>query len=201
MARILMKAMVLIFLGTMASAQGSYKIQPGDTLRIEVLEDQSLNRDALVLPDGSVSVPLVGSIRAKGRTLSDVQASIVAGLKPNFASTPNVFVTVASLNQGASKGSGGSSSINVYIMGAVNSPGKVKVRSGTTLLQALAQAGGFTKFAATKRVQLRRTNSSTGQTSVYNFNYKAIEDGSANASAIFLKKGDVIVVPERRLFE
>ena len=199
MGRILVSVLMVIFLGTAASAQGQYKVRPGDTLRIEVLEDQSLNRDALVLPDGTVSVPMVGSVPASGQTLDSIRAAIVAGLTPNFASAPNVFVTVANLGERVATGTG--SSFDVYIMGAVNNPGKARVRAGTSLLQFLAESGGFTKFAATKRIQLHRTDRKTGQTAVHKFNYKAIEDGSASVSSIILRRGDVIVVPERRLFE
>ncbi len=199
MGRILVSLFLVIFLGTAASAQGQYKVRPGDTLRIEVLEDQSLNRESLVLPDGTVSVPMVGSVAAGGKTLDAIRADIIAGLTPSFASAPNVFVTVAGLGARVSSGTG--RSIDVYIMGAVNNPGKIKVRSGTSLLQFLAESGGFTQFAAKKRIQLRRTDRKTGQTTVHKFNYKAIEDGSANVSSIILKRGDVIVVPERRLFE
>lgn len=200
MVRLLISAMALIFFGSVATAQSSYQIQPGDVIRIEVLEDASLNRDALVLPDGSIGVPLVGSISAGGQTLGAVQAAIVAAMTPNFASPPNVFVTVKALTRAAAS-SGISSSISVFIMGAVNNPGKASVSSGTTMLQFLAEAGGFSKFAATKRIQLRRVDKSTGQTNVYGFNYKAIENGSATANMIVLQSGDVIVVPERRLFE
>lgn len=201
MTRILLSALMLIVFGSIASAQESYKIQPGDVLRIEVLEDASLNRNALVLPDGTVSMPLAGSVNAGGLTLGMVQASIVAGLAPNFASSPSVFVTIESLNAGPKPSTGTSSSFDVYIMGAVNNPGKSKVRSGTSLLQFLAESGGFTKFAAKKRIQLRRTDRKTGQVSVFNFNFKAIENGSASANSIMLTRGDVVVVPERRLFE
>ncbi len=199
--RIVTGVLVMILFGTLASAQGAYKVQPGDVLRIEVLEDQTLNRDALVLPDGTISVPMVGSVAAGGRTLDAIQAAIVSGLTPNFASPPNVFVTVAALNAAAAPAGGSSRSIDVYVIGAVNNPGKARVRSGTTLLQFLAESGGFTRFAAKKRIQLRRTDGKTGRTTVYKFDYRAIENGAATAAPIVLKKGDVIVVPERRLFE
>lgn len=201
MVRVLLGALALIFVGTFATAQSSYKIQPGDIIRIEVLEDQSLNRDALVLPDGTVSVPLVGSVAASGQTLGAIQGAITSAMASNFASTPNVFVTIKTLTAApVSTGSSRSSSISVYIMGAVSNPGKAKIRSGTTMLQFLAEAGGLSKFAAKKRIQLRRTNSN-GQTTVYPFNLKAIENGSTGTNAIVLQSGDVIVVPERRLFE
>ncbi len=199
MARLLISTLMLIILGSVATAQGSYKIRTGDVLRIEVLEDSSLNRNSLVLPDGTVSVPMMGSVTASGQTLSALQANIVSGLTSNFASAPNVFVTVETLRT-VSRSTGGAT-FSVFIIGAVNAPGKTKVSAGTSLLQFLAESGGFTKFAAKKRIQLRRTDSSTGQAMVYKFNYKSIEDGSASGSTIILQRGDVIVVPERRLFE
>ena len=77
----------------------------------------------------------------------------------------------------------------------------VAVETGTTLLQALALAGGPARFAATKRIQLRRTDPSTGREKLYLFNYRAVERGGAIQSMIALREGDVIIVPERRLFE
>ena len=85
-------------------------------------------------------------------------------------------------------------------MGEVNKPGRLDIEPGTTLLQFLAENGGLTKFAATKRIQLRRVDSKTGKETLYNFNYKAVQKG-ANAPVIVLREGDVVVVPERRLFE
>ena len=203
MARILLSALALIAFGSFAMAQDLYKIRPGDVLRIEVLEDQTLNRDALVLPDGTVSVPLVGSVRASGKSLGAVQSSITSSLAPNFAAPPNVFVTIRTLAaaQRRSGGPAAPATIDVFVMGEVNSPGKASIDSGTSILQFLAQSGGFTKFAATKRVQVRRTDPKTGEALVFGFNYRAIERGAATVSSIILIDGDVIVVPERRLFE
>jgi len=190
---------MLIFLGTIASAQDPYKVRSGDVLSVEVLEDQSLNRSVLVLPDGTVSFPLVGSVPAAGLTLGAVQTSIISGLAPSFATPPTVFVTIQSL--AVAKAPTGRSTIDIYFIGEVNNPGKARVSSGTSLLQFLAESGGLSKFAAKKRIQLRRVDAKTGKTLVFRFNYKAIEDGSASANSIVLRHGDVIVVPERRLFE
>ena len=87
------------------------------------------------------------------------------------------------------------------MLGEISSPGEKKVRRGTTVLQALASTGGFTKFAATKRILLRRTNSRTGEQSVSRINYKAIASGASGGKDVVLADGDVIIVPERRLFE
>ena len=192
-------ALVAMFFATGALAQSGYLIRTGDTLQIEVLEDPSLNRSVLVLPDGTISFPFAGSVRAAGRTTGAVDAAITAGIASNFASEPNVFVTVASLTERAS--GTGSARIDVYMLGEIASPGEKQLKRGTTLLQALAETGGFTAFAAKKRIILRRTNSRTGEQSVSKINYKAIADGAAVGGDIVLRDGDVIIVPERRLFE
>ena len=93
----------LVLLSLPVQAQDSYSIQPGDVLRIEVLEDPSLNRDALVLPDGRVSLPLAGLIQAGGRSIDSVQADIAGRLAPNFAAAPSVFVGIAQLSQAAAR--------------------------------------------------------------------------------------------------
>ena len=66
---------------------------------------------------------------------------------------------------------------DIYFLGEVGSPGVASVPRGSTLLQALALGGGFTNFAAQQRIQLRRTNAHTGETSVAVINYRAISDG------------------------
>jgi polysaccharide biosynthesis/export protein len=199
MARMLLSALALVLFGSIAVAQ-DYQIRPGDLLRIEVLEDASLNRDVLVLPDGKISVPQMGTYSVGGKSLNAVQIGISAGLAPNFAAAPTVFVTVSRVADVTPR-TAGSSRMDVFVMGEVNQPGKASIARGTSILQFLAEVGGFTKFAATKRIQLRRTDPKTGQQTVYGFNYHAIVNGSAGVSAMILREGDVILVPERRLFE
>lgn len=195
-------AVTAMIFTTAAIAQSGYQIRPGDTLSIEVLEDNTLNRSALVLPDGTISFPFAGTVRAAGLTADQVDAAITSGIAGNFASEPNVFVTVASLNPARATATGtGAGSVSVYMMGEITTPGRKSLRRGTTLLQALAETGGFTAFAATKRIVLRRTDTRTGQQSVSTINYKAIADGAAIGGDIVLRSGDVIIVPERRLFE
>lgn len=199
MIRIILGALLAATLATGAFAQSSYKIRSGDSLQVEVLEDPALNRSVLVLPDGSINFPLVGTIPAAGRSVSDVRADLSAALASNFASAPNVFVGVGTLAAVTPRAAGAAATISVYAMGEVAAPGKADVAPGTTVLQFLAQAGGFTRFAAQKRIQLRRT-SKAGVEQVYLFNY----DGTGTsgiAGNTRLQSGDVIVVPQRKLFE
>lgn len=194
MRKMLLAMLTVLVTAPLAMAQSAgYRIQPGDQLAITVLEDDTLNRQLLVLPDGSISVPLAGTIKASGRSVESVESAIADKLASNFAVRPSVFVSVVSVDETYG-------TFPIYVMGQVANPGMVEVEPGTTLLQAIALAGGLDRFAATKRIQLRRTDS-TGQERLYLFNFKAVERGGAIESMITLREGDVLLVPERRLFE
>ena len=195
-----MKYLIALILGTLlttapALAQQGYQVKPGDVLRIEVLEDPSLNRETLVLPDGSISLPLAGLVQAGGRGLDTVQAEIANRLAPNFAAPPTVFVGIARLSEALPGGVVAPATVSIYLMGEAANPGKIEVEPGSTLLQVLAQAGGLTNFAATKRLQLRRDGK------VYQFNYKALESAGGTGFDSVVADCDVILVPQRRLFE
>jgi polysaccharide export outer membrane protein len=195
MRRIVLTFLMMLLAAPAALAQSaSYRIQPGDQLQITVLEDETLNRQLLVTPDGRISVPLAGTVRVSGQTVDAVEKTIADRLASNFAVRPNVFVALSSVDPAAGL-------YTVYVLGQVNNPGPIQVEAGTTLLQALALAGGPARFAANKRIQLRRTDPGTGQEKLYLFNYKAVERGAAIQSMIALREGDVIIVPERHLFE
>ena len=184
-------------------AQSNYRLRSGDTITVEVLEDAQLNRSLLVLPDGSISFPFAGEIQAGGRTVGEVRSAITQGIASNFANTPTVFVTVSSLRPvvPSTAAPAAPATIDIFFTGEVGAPGPKSVAPGTTFLQAMSLSGGFTNFAATKRVQLRRTDPATGAQSVFEINFKALSQGAKLDRAIFMQEGDVILVPERRLFE
>jgi polysaccharide biosynthesis/export protein len=194
MRNFLLAALLALLAAPLAYAQSAdYRIQPGDQLAITVLEDETLNRTTLVLPDGRISVPLAGSVQAAGRSVDAVESAIADRLASNFAVRPSVFVSVTSVSETGL-------TFPIYVVGQVGGPGQIEVEAGTNLLQAIALAGGLDRFAATKRIQLRRADVN-GQERLYIFNYNAVERGGAIQSMISLREGDVIVVPERRLFE
>lgn len=204
-ARVMVAAICAIWIASVGIAQSEYQIRTGDVLVVEVLQDESLNRSVVVLSDGRINFPFAGPVRVAGRTVSQVEALIANGIATNFTNTPNVFVTVQPKEEepraAVSAVPAPPPTIDIYFLGEVNNPGLKELSPGTTLLQALAQSGGMTQFAAEKRLQLRRTDPNTRQETVYVLNYKAILDGSAIRNNVALRDGDVIVVPERRLFE
>jgi polysaccharide biosynthesis/export protein len=197
-------AITLVTVGATAMpalAQDGYQLRRGDVLRVEVVEDAGLNRTVLIAPDGRITMPLAGSVQASGRTLEAVQADLVRQLADDFAAPPTVFVSIERLAEVRASSGGGAAApaapptIDIFIMGEAAKPGKIEVAPETTVLQAFAQMGGFSKFAAVKRVQLRRG------AEIFLLDYAAIEAGTSQVGSMVLMDGDVIVVPERRLFE
>jgi len=115
---------------------------------------------------------------------------------------PNVYISLERLAERPPAGGSGAAApatIDVYVMGEVARPGKLAVKPGTSVLQLFAEMGGFSKFAATKRIQLRR--SENGVEKVYLLNYRAIEAGTGTGGSTTVRDGDVFVVPQRKLFE
>lgn len=175
-----------------------YRIQSGDRLTVEVLEDASLNRTLVVLPSGTIDFPYAGSIRVAGQSPTAVSNRISQSLAGVLAAPPTVFVTATPLIEPVLPIQEEKAVVNIYIMGEASAPGPKAVLPGTTFLQALSQAGGLTPFAATKRIQLRRA-ATPGQ--VITVNYAAIMRGAGMNLDPVLSEGDVIVIPERGLFE
>ncbi|QHQ34080.1 polysaccharide biosynthesis/export family protein [Algicella marina] len=194
---------ILILIAGAASAVAqTYRIEPGDILEISVLEDQTLSRRALVAPDGRVTLPLAGSVRAAGLTVEQVQRSLAAALSSNFAQPPSVFVALAQqAPEGTPLPEPEAPTIFVYVLGEVAEPGQAEIPKNATLLQALSVAGGPTPFAATRRIQLRRAIPGSGGDAVTVIDYKSILRGASLQGLAPLREGDVILVPERGLFE
>lgn len=201
--KILIASFIVAIFGTTVLAQSEYRVRAGDVLEIEVLEDTSLNRSVVVLDDGRISFPFAGTVVVGGRTVGQIEVAITSAIADNFAAAPNVFVAIRPKERAAAapREPEPDPTIEVYFLGEVNTPGLREVAPGTTFLQAFAQSGGLTRFAADKRVQLRRTDPRSGQQTTISINYRAILDGAAMRDNVRLQNGDVIIVPERRLFE
>jgi polysaccharide export outer membrane protein len=172
---------------------GVYRIQPGDVLSVAVLEDPGLNQTLLVRPDGRISMPIAGTIAVEGLSPEEAQAVIRRNLARDFVQPPTVTVAL----QSASEETPGL--IEVFVLGEVARPGPYEVEAPIELLQLLAVAGGPSPFAATRRIQLRRRGE-TGDAVVF-FDYQNVEDGLVPVDRLMLQDGDVVVVPQRRLFE
>ena len=201
--KLILAILALLMATATVSLAQDYRLQPGDVVQIEVLEDPGLNRQTFVLPDGKISFPLAGTVQAGGRTLNQVQANLSTALAPNFAAPPTVYISVARLREREPVQPPveiPEMLISVYVLGEIGNPGVRQIKPGTRLLPFLAQAGQFSRFAALKRLQLRRVNAH-GQELKYLINLKAIQAGAELQSNFVMMEGDVLVVPQRRLFE
>lgn len=194
----LMLGVLLAAGGGAAQAQGSddglYRFAPGDSVDVTVLEDPSLNRQVLILPDGRISLPIVGTIDAAGKTPEQLAARIRSGLGKVFVSPPTVTAAAIGLSEESLK----EDPEAVYVVGEVRNPGAFVFEKPMNVIQALSLAGGPGPFAARSRIQVHRTVDNV--TTVETFDYDALEDGRPGTLGAELKDGDVIIVPERSLF-
>lgn len=193
---------IVVWLATSLAAfgQAAYRLQPGDLIEISVVEDEKLNRQVLIRPDGRISLPLAGTVRASGRTPESLQSAISSRLSKDFVQPPNVTVSLVSLAQ-PRFGEEEEEELNtVFVVGQVANPGRFQYPADEpiTVLKALSLSGGPGAFAARKRIQIRRQTK--GDVVVFEFNYKAVESGRRLETDIELVDGDVIVVPERGFF-
>jgi len=163
-----------------AQIADEYRIGPGDKLRIEVYKDAQLSQSVQVRPDGKITLPLIGDLEANNATPLELRDTIAKSLKEYIT---NPTVTVIVVEALASK---------VYVMGEVTHPGTMELHGPTTILQALAMAGGFKEFANTKDVKVLRPKSGNGMETL-RFNYKDMLNG--DAKPFYLRSGDTVVVP------
>ena len=176
--------------GAPAQQAKNYALQPGDSVEVSVWQDQRLNRTIVVGPDGMISFPLVGHIRAAGMTVQALESLLSKQLRKNYQTDPQVTVTLSEVGLGTGS--------QVFITGEVNKPGPVSITTGTSVMQAIAMSGGLGRFAAKSRIQIHRKVAGSEQ--VLLFNYSDFESGKNLEGNIALQPGDVIVVPERGLF-
>ena len=177
-----------------ASAQTSpYRLRPGDSIAVSVWQDSKLDRQLVVGPDGMVSFPLVGQVRAGGLTLQAVEAALREKLQASYKADLDVTVALSSIAETETE-----SPDVFYVTGEVKSPGPHPLIPPTDVLQAIAIAGGFGPFAATRRIEIYRRVD--GQQVMFTFNYRGFESGRDLSGNIVLRAGDVVVVPEKGLF-
>lgn len=158
-----------------------YRIQPGDVLRVSVWKEQDLLSEVLVRPDGGMSFPLVGDVRASGRTIDELRTLVDERLS-EFIPDPSVTIAVKQI--------GGN---RIYVLGKVNRPGEFAFSQPIDVMQALSLAGGATSFAALDDIRiLRREN---GKQTARRFRYSEVERGRDLEQNILLKSGDTVVVP------
>ena len=158
-----------------------YRIGVEDQLAIVVWKNETLSRLVTVRPDGKISLPLINDVQAAGLTPSQLRDDLARRLTA-FMPSPEVSVVVNEVR-----------SFKISIIGEVQKPGRYDLRSRTTVLDALALAGGFKDFASpTKIVVLRALG---GITQRLPFNYKRVIAPGGESANFELLPNDIILVP------
>lgn len=188
--------LVLCLVPMSASGQAPYRLQPGDTIEVSVFQEPDLGRQVLVGPDGRISFPLVGQVRVGGQTVGSIENTLKQRLDAYYKEALDVTVLLVGTKEALEEDE---LIPTVYITGEVARPGAFEIKNRTTVLQALALSGGLSPYAAKKRILVRRNID--GEDVVFPFDYTVAEKGLPVASDIGLRHGDVIIVPERGLFE
>ncbi|MDA8177988.1 MAG: polysaccharide biosynthesis/export family protein [Desulfobacteria bacterium] len=163
-----------------SQAGPEYRMGPEDVIKVSVWENKDLTLDLVVRPDGKISMPLIQDVVAEGRTAVELATTIHDRLL-TFIKEPQVSVIVLQVN-----------APKYFVIGNVAKPGTYSLRSETSVLQALALAGGFTQFASTRNIKLIRNSGGKQDSRRINYNDMIDEAGEGN---YILKSGDTIVVP------
>jgi polysaccharide biosynthesis/export protein len=191
---------ILIFLLCLCATVSVAKAQTlksGDTLSVSVMQDSKLDRTVVVDPSGQIAFPLAGHFRVRGLTPQAVENILKSKLKDNYKDE-SLDVTVAVVGS-VKEVPEEDLKPKIFITGEILRPGSYVVRQRTTLMQAIALAGGLGPFAAKRRIMVRRRGG-PGE-DIFMFDYRAYEAGEDLEGNITLRPGDVIMVPERKLFE
>lgn len=172
---------------TAADANPDYTLLPSDLLRVQIFQEDDLNREVRITQESSITLPLIGLVDLHGKTLRQTQELIRTLYDRDFLVNPQVNITVLEYSKRT-----------VNVLGSVNQPGAISFppEQGMTLLDAISRAGGFNRLANKKNVTL--TRNVDGKSVNYVIDTESIIDGSAKDNWP-LQKDDLINVRERVL--
>lgn len=163
------------------SVPAGYIVGDSDVIHVNVWKEPEVSQTVVVRTDGNISLPLINEVKVSGLTPLQIQDLVGEKLK-GFLNNPQVTVTVIEIR-----------SKRAFITGEVARPGTYSLNAETTVLQLIAQAGGFTPFAKKDSIVVLRTEEG-GQLRL-KFKYKEVVQGKKTEQNIALHPGDTVVVP------
>lgn len=171
-----------------SAASADYKLLPSDYIQIRVFQEEELTREFSVSQDYTISLPLIGTVDVRGRSLRQTEELVRQLYDRDYLVNPQITLVVLRYAERA-----------VNVIGAVNAPQAVPFppERGLTLIEAIARAGGFSRLANKSAVRIVRTDDK-GVNTTYTVNVDRLIDGRS-ASSWPLQVDDVIEVPERFL--
>jgi polysaccharide biosynthesis/export protein len=158
----------------------------GDQIAINVWEHPGLTTDATIRPDGNITMPLIGDLRAVGETPTGLKAMIKAKLGDFIKLGSGAEITVAVRN---------TASYRFTVSGEVTRPGVVQLGYFVTVIEAIAMAGGFTRFAEKDQMFILRRDPKSGETRRIPLVYRYLADGHHPEMNLVMLAGDSLFVP------
>lgn len=164
-------------------AETEYLINPKDVLEIQIYPDADLNRELAVSPKGTISFPLIGEVQVEGLSVTNAEKKLTALLEKDYLVYPQVHIRIKEFH-----------TLTISLLGEVNRPGPYKLgqEGETTLLEAIAMAGGFSNIANVKKIKIIRVEG--GEKKTYLVNGEDILKGEKKD--VPLKANDLIVVEQ-----
>jgi len=183
MLRIITFSFLFLSAGFAVAAESSdiYRLRQGDRVLISVWREETLQKEVIVLPDGSITFPLIGRVEVAGQSTPEVEQNLARKLKKYF---PEPIVTVVIVGIDGNR---------AFVTGKVMHPGSLIINGPITVIQAISIVGGFDKFADESSIKVIRESS--GGQEVLRVDYKDIVSGKNVSTNIQLKAGDTLVVP------
>ncbi len=189
-SKLLTKFLIIMFSLLMLPAMSSasdrahvmeeYRLGEGDVINVIVLKSSTLTKQLTITPDGKISYPIIGEIKAAGLRLIELQHYFTKELSKTIKNPQITVVLLAAY------------SFRIYVMGEILKPGVFQLKGPVTIIQALAMSGGFTPYAAKHKIKI--VNPRFKNRRVF-FNYKTFISGKNTRQNVVLKSGDTILVP------
>ena len=178
-------AIICLFISLQTSFAQGYRLQAEDVLHITVHEQPDLTTRTRVTADGNITFPLLGVVEVAGLTVSEFEEKLTMFLKKDYLVNPQVLVFI---EEYAAK--------QVSVIGCVNNPGKYDMfhEKETTVLQAVAMAGGFSEIADINGTRILRKEDGADRT-IY-VRVKDITQKGEKDKDISLRPNDIVFVPE-----
>ncbi len=157
----------------------AYRLRPGDVVAISVWNNPELSRSVPIAPDGQLQFPFVGEVDAAGRTLTDIERAVTAGLAEQLVS-PQVSVALEQLR-----------SYRIYVTGQVTRPGAFDLDGPVSAVQAIAMAGGLTPFASRTDILLYNPGRDGERRRVFDYDRFLADPAAAD---VVMSPGDTLIV-------
>ena len=162
-----------------------FQVGPGDKISIQVWRHDDLNMDVTIAPDGTISFPLVGTLKVAGMTYGQIRDALTSAIT-TYYTEPQVSVNIIELH-----------SQKVLVLGEVTTPAVLQLNNQMSILEALTQVGGINQYSRTSNVLLVRGG--MDQPQLYTVNVDSIFTQGRMDQMVYLQQGDIVVVPTRTI--